>query len=98
MPDNGFLSTTQMAIRHGETPALGAFCASNQFFETLTCSHEHSVNGGTSVLVDQPNTGGGHVLLSVPVKLTLKSGANTITVGASQSSESSFSKMGRYIR
>ncbi|KJA29316.1 carbohydrate-binding module family 35 protein [Hypholoma sublateritium FD-334 SS-4] len=43
-----------------------------------------SVNGGASVLVDQPNTGGGHVLLSVPVKLNLKSGANSITFSANQ--------------
>lgn len=44
-----------------------------------------SVNGGASVLVDQPDTGGGHVILSVPVKLNLKSGSNTITIGANQS-------------
>ncbi|KAF5377239.1 hypothetical protein D9615_006357 [Tricholomella constricta] len=44
-----------------------------------------SVNGGASVVVDQPNTGGGHVILSVPVKLTLRSGANSITFGAGQS-------------
>ncbi|KAG6891103.1 hypothetical protein C0995_014193 [Termitomyces sp. Mi166 len=44
-----------------------------------------SVNGGASVLVDQPNTGGGHVILSVPVKLTLRSGANSITFSAGQS-------------
>ncbi|KAJ7601682.1 galactan 1,3-beta-galactosidase [Mycena polygramma] len=43
-----------------------------------------SVNGGASVLVDQPNTGGGHVILSVPVKVSLKSGSNTITIGAGQ--------------
>ncbi|KAG6837907.1 hypothetical protein H0H93_013060 [Arthromyces matolae] len=45
----------------------------------------HSVNGGASVLVDQPNTGGGHVILSVPVKLVLQSGANSITFAAGQS-------------
>jgi hypothetical protein len=38
------------------------------------------------VLVDQPNTGGGQVILSVPVKVTLRSGANTIAVGSGQSS------------
>ncbi|PPR00261.1 hypothetical protein CVT24_005009 [Panaeolus cyanescens] len=43
-----------------------------------------SVNGGASVLVDQPNTGGGHVILSVPVKLNLRSGANSITISANQ--------------
>ncbi|KAF8973856.1 galactan 1,3-beta-galactosidase [Flammula alnicola] len=43
-----------------------------------------SVNGGASILVDQPNTGGGHVLLSVPVKLNLQNGANSITVSANQ--------------
>jgi len=44
-----------------------------------------SVNGGASVLIQQPNTGGGHVMLSVPVKLNLKSGANSITFSAGQS-------------
>ncbi|KAF9258587.1 galactan 1,3-beta-galactosidase [Marasmius fiardii PR-910] len=44
-----------------------------------------SVNGGASVLVDQPNTGGGHVILSVPVKLNLRSGSNSITFSAGQS-------------
>uniref|UniRef100_A0A8H7YAJ7 CBM6 domain-containing protein n=1 Tax=Psilocybe cubensis TaxID=181762 RepID=A0A8H7YAJ7_PSICU len=43
-----------------------------------------SVNGGTSILVDQPNTGGGNVVLSVPVKLNLRSGANSITFAANQ--------------
>ncbi|KAF9535739.1 galactan 1,3-beta-galactosidase [Crepidotus variabilis] len=43
-----------------------------------------SANGGASVLVDQPNTGGGTVVLSVPVKLNLNSGSNTITVSANQ--------------
>ena len=46
-----------------------------------------SVNGGSSVVVDQPDTGGGHVVLSVPVKLQLNSGSNTITFGASQTSK-----------
>ncbi|ESK88955.1 glycosyl hydrolase family 43 protein [Moniliophthora roreri MCA 2997] len=44
-----------------------------------------SVNGGTSVLVDQPNTGSGHSVLSVPVKLNLRSGANSITFSSGQS-------------
>ncbi|PPQ67384.1 hypothetical protein CVT25_005963 [Psilocybe cyanescens] len=43
-----------------------------------------SVNGGPSVLVDQPNTGGGGVVLSVPVKLNLRSGINTLTFAANQ--------------
>ncbi|TFY82940.1 hypothetical protein EWM64_g1071 [Hericium alpestre] len=44
-----------------------------------------SVNGGASVLVDQPDSGGGDVILSVPVKLNLRQGANSITFGADQS-------------
>ncbi|KAF9014777.1 galactan 1,3-beta-galactosidase [Hymenopellis radicata] len=44
-----------------------------------------SVNGGSSVVVDQPDTGGGHVILSVPVQLTLRSGSNTLTFAAGQS-------------
>ncbi|KXN81091.1 hypothetical protein AN958_06044 [Leucoagaricus sp. SymC.cos] len=45
-----------------------------------------SVNGGSTVLVDQPNTGGGHVILSVPVKLNLRSGSNSITFSVNQNS------------
>ncbi|KAJ7630472.1 galactan 1,3-beta-galactosidase [Roridomyces roridus] len=44
-----------------------------------------SVNGGASVVVQQPNTGGGQIVLSVPLSLNLKSGSNTITFGAGQS-------------
>jgi hypothetical protein len=51
-------------------------------------SLESSVNGGTAVLVDQPDTGGGHVILSVPVKVTLNSGANTLRIGSSGTSMS----------
>ncbi|CAL1704334.1 unnamed protein product [Somion occarium] len=43
-----------------------------------------SVNGGSTTLVDQPDTGGGHVILSVPVKLNLNNGANSITFGSGQ--------------
>ncbi|KIP09092.1 carbohydrate-binding module family 35 protein [Phlebiopsis gigantea 11061_1 CR5-6] len=42
-----------------------------------------SVNGGAATLVDQPDTGG-QAVLSVPVQLSLKSGANSITFGAGQ--------------
>ncbi|CDO70775.1 hypothetical protein BN946_scf184798.g90 [Trametes cinnabarina] len=44
-----------------------------------------SVNGGASIVLDQPNTGGGNVVLSIPVQLNLRSGSNTITFGAGQS-------------
>ncbi|KAJ2933574.1 hypothetical protein H1R20_g3510, partial [Candolleomyces eurysporus] len=44
-----------------------------------------SANGGAAVRVDQPNTGGGTVVLSVPVKLFLRSGANSLTFSAGQS-------------
>ncbi|KAI0361962.1 galactan 1,3-beta-galactosidase [Trametes cingulata] len=44
-----------------------------------------SVNGGSSIVLDQPNTGGGGVVLSVPVQLNLRSGSNTITFSAGQS-------------
>lgn len=44
-----------------------------------------SVNGGASVLLDQPDTGTGQTVLSVPVKLQLDNGANSITLGAGQS-------------
>jgi len=44
-----------------------------------------SVNGGPAVSVDQPDTGSGHTILSVPVKLNLNSGSNTLVFGADQS-------------
>ncbi|KAF7789531.1 hypothetical protein EIP86_000477 [Pleurotus ostreatoroseus] len=44
-----------------------------------------SVNGGPTVLVDQPDTGGGNVILSMPVQLTLNSGSNSLTFGSVQS-------------
>ncbi|PCH41168.1 carbohydrate-binding module family 35 protein [Wolfiporia cocos MD-104 SS10] len=44
-----------------------------------------SVNGGDSVVVDQPDTGGSHVILSAPVLLYLEEGTNTLLIGADQS-------------
>ncbi|KIY69600.1 carbohydrate-binding module family 35 protein [Cylindrobasidium torrendii FP15055 ss-10] len=43
-----------------------------------------SVNGGSSVSIDQPDTGSGHVVLSVPVKVTLKAGSNTLLFSSGQ--------------
>ena len=48
---------------------------------------DSSVNGGPAILVDQPDTGGGGVVLSVPVKLSLQNGANSLTFGSGQSSK-----------
>lgn len=66
---------------------LGGILRSGMFWVPM-CSwwliHSCSVNGGPFVVVDQPNTGGGHVILSVPVKLNLRSGANSITFSANQ--------------
>ena len=45
------------------------------------------MNGGSPVWVDQPSTGGGHVIISVPVQLFLNSGSNNITFSAGQTSE-----------
>ena len=47
-----------------------------------------SVNGGSTIWVDQPNTGSGNTILSVPVKLHLNSGSNTILFAAGQTSAS----------
>lgn len=59
-------------------------------------SHTHlawsSANGGPTILVDQPNTGSEQSIISVPVLLNLRSGANSITIGAGQSSKSSAPK------
>ncbi|OBZ75230.1 hypothetical protein A0H81_04432 [Grifola frondosa] len=43
------------------------------------------VNGGAAVIVQQPDTGGGNVIISVPVQLRLTAGANAITFSAGQS-------------
>lgn len=51
------------------------------------CNDTRSVNGGATTLVDQPDSGGGDVVISVPVLLNLNAGSNTITFGGNQSSE-----------
>lgn len=43
-----------------------------------------TVNGGSQVLIDQPDSGGGSVVLSVPIKLPLRAGANTLVFAANQ--------------
>ncbi|KIY45219.1 glycoside hydrolase family 43 and carbohydrate-binding module family 35 protein [Fistulina hepatica ATCC 64428] len=43
-----------------------------------------SVNGGDEVVVQQPDTGGGLVILAIPVELDLDEGSNTILFGANQ--------------
>ena len=93
---NGFRYTSQTVTPLGGTRQSGALYAFMNVPPTLCLvvrlsvlffTYLRSVNGGSPVWVDQPDTGGGHVILSVPVKLTLNSGSNTITFGAGQSSE-----------
>ncbi|KAJ3808004.1 Arabinanase/levansucrase/invertase [Lentinula lateritia] len=43
-----------------------------------------SVNGGANVVIQQPSSGGGHVIQSVPVKVNLKNGANIFTFSSGQ--------------
>lgn len=82
---NGLPYITQMVIVLTETSqsgppiygAKGSFC----FLKYID-----SVNGGSSVLLDQPDTGGGLTVLSVPIRLQLNNGANSITFGDGQSS------------
>ncbi|KAJ3734450.1 galactan 1,3-beta-galactosidase [Lentinula guzmanii] len=45
-----------------------------------------SINGGANVVIQQPSSGGGHVIQSVPVKVNLKDGANTLTFSSGQAS------------
>ena len=83
---NGFRYITLTAILRGETRLSGAYkgrIIMLSSFGGFMCS----VNGGSTILVDQPNTGGGHVILSVPVKLNLNNGANSITFSINQDSE-----------
>ena len=82
---NGCRFTTPTLTRPGGTPLLGMTRKVLVVFRShFLCD---SVNGGSTVLVDQPNTGGGAVVLSVPVKLNLRSGSNTIAFSTGQSSE-----------
>ena len=75
----------QMATLLGGMSLLGPLARNST---TLCFNHwPSSVNSGATVLVDQPNTGGGHVILSAPVKLNLRSGSNSITFGSTQSGE-----------
>ncbi|KAI3615662.1 glycosyl hydrolase family 43 protein [Moniliophthora roreri] len=74
---NGDSSWRNTTVRQGFFP----FKMHLAMIRSVPCS----VNGGTSVLVDQPNTGSGHSVLSVPVKLNLRSGANSITFSSCQS-------------
>ena len=55
--------------------------------QTYLC-FEYSVNGGPSTVIDQPDSGGGNVVISVPVKVNFNSGANSITFASGQSSKS----------
>ena len=83
---NGFRYITLTAILRGETRLSGAYkgrIIMLSSFAGFMCS----VNGGSTILVDQPNTGGGHVILCVPVKLNLNNGANSITFSINQDSE-----------
>ena len=48
------------------------------------------MNGGPTVLVDQPDTGGGSVVLSIPVKLNLAQGSNSLTFSIDQTSKPAF--------
>jgi hypothetical protein len=58
--------------------------------------YAYSVNGGTAVPFQAPPSGGGHVVLSIPVKLTLKSGANTLRLGSSGTSRVSSHHLSYY--
>ncbi len=59
---------------------------SNIRFSAMLIVRFASVNGGASVLVDQMDTGESTVM-SAPVKLSLRSGSNSITFSANQNSE-----------
>ncbi|KIJ27418.1 carbohydrate-binding module family 35 protein [Sphaerobolus stellatus SS14] len=50
-------------------------------YRTMTIS----VNGGSAIVIQQPDTGSASNPISVPVKLNLKSGSNTILFAAGQS-------------
>jgi len=43
-----------------------------------------SVNGGANLVIQQPSSGGGLVIQSVPVQVNLRSGANTLIFSADQ--------------
>ena len=78
--------TMRTAILHTGTSLSGEYGAPLQAKATAHFSIA-SVNSGPAVLVDQPDSGGGSVVISVPVKVDLNSGANSITFGSGQNSE-----------
>lgn len=80
---NGSPSIMQTVIRLGGTLLSGTSRKNTPILlSKFICV---SINGGPTILVDQPNTGGGHVILSVPLKLDLRNGTNSLTFGANQS-------------
>ena len=83
---SGFRCITPTVILRGETRPSGAYKGRIMMLSSFG-GFIYSVNGGSTILVDQPNTGGGHVILSVPVKLNLNNGANSITFSINQDSE-----------
>jgi len=48
---------------------------------------KHSVNGGSQVLIQQPDTGSSSNPIAVPVKLNLQNGGNTLVFASGQNSE-----------
>jgi hypothetical protein len=83
---NGDASYRTMTVR--SVPASPFMRPRLVLFPILTSPSAVSVNGGAAVTVQQPDTGSASTPLSVPIKLTLKSGANTIVFAAGQTSES----------
>ena len=76
-----------MVTLRGETRPSGERSGRLQMLrQPLTLPVATSVNGGSSIVLDQPSTGGGNVVLSIPVQLNLRSGSNAITFSAGQSS------------
>ena len=80
---NGDSSYRNMTITFVMQIAIYQFFSLTFLFLLLLLN---SVNGGSSVVIQQPDTGSSSNPISVPVKLNLRSGANTLLFASGQQS------------
>ena len=88
---NGDSTWRNVTVRSVEIPSSKAeYTPHPHILYHLSTPTQYSVNSGATTLVQQPDTGGGHVILSVPIEVNLNNGANSITFGSGQSSAFAF--------
>ncbi|KAJ3998604.1 galactan 1,3-beta-galactosidase [Lentinula boryana] len=80
---NGGTLTMNNVVGIGEAQWVSLYYANG---DSTWRNTTFSINGGANVVIQQPSSGGGHVIQSVPVKVNLKDGANTLTFSSGQAS------------